>query len=141
MVPLLIHDVPIECINQAAITYHVPASIIVSVLRIEGGKNGIASRNKDGTFDYGSMQINSRWLKTLAPYGYTKNDLQYNPCVNVAVGAWILGLSIADGKNLWNGVGNYHSHTTKFNQKYNKKAQKFHNWLIGILGISQKSNN
>ncbi len=58
---LQVHDVPIECINQAAITYHVPATLILSVLAIENGTAGLASLNKNGTIDYGPMQINSIW--------------------------------------------------------------------------------
>lgn len=40
---LEIHGVPIECINQAAVTYHVPATLILSVLAVENGKTGSAS--------------------------------------------------------------------------------------------------
>jgi len=80
------------------------------------------------------LQINSRWLETIAPYGYTKQDLQYNPCKNVAVGAWILGLSIAEGVDAWKGVGNYHSHTPKLNEGYGKKVRAFHEKFLSILG-------
>lgn len=132
-VPFFINDVPMECINQAAIIYHVPATMIVSILRIEGGRQGMAKLNTDGSYDYGPMQINSRWLGKIAQYGYTREDIQYDPCKNVAVGAWILGTSIADGKDLWNGVGNYHSHTTWLNQHYNQKVQNFHKWLLAVI--------
>lgn len=135
---LVIHDVPIECINHAAVTYHVPATLIISVLKTEGGKNGMASRNRDGTYDYGPMQINTCWLNKLANYGYTKHDMQYNPCANVAVGAWILAQGIAEGKNVWNGVGNYHSHTPYLNNRYNSKVQKYHRWLSSV--INEKSH-
>jgi|GEM_PF-2249004 len=130
---LLIYDIPVECINHAATTYHVPATMIVAILKAEGGKNGAASKNKDGSYDYGPMQINSCHLEKIARYGITKEDLQYKPCVNVAVGAWILAQSIASGKNLWNGVGNYHSHTDNFNQKYQQKIKDFHSWIKGIV--------
>ena len=130
---LIIHDVPIECINQAAITYQVPATMIISILKTEGGKSGMASLNKDGTYDYGPMQINSRWIEKVSRYGITKHDLQYKPCVNVAVGAWILAQSIADGKNLWHGVGIYHSRTGFFNQKYRQKVKSFHDWLTNVI--------
>lgn len=130
---LIIHDVPIECINHAAITYHVPATVIISILKTEGGKNGVASPNKDGTYDYGPMQINSRWLPKIARYGITKKDLQYDPCINVAVGTWILVLSIAEGKDVWHGIGIYHSHTDSLNQKYRQKVQYFHKWLTDII--------
>src|SRR5882762_4685919 len=93
---LEIHDVPIECINQAAIVYHVPATLILSVLAVEGGRVGLVSVNKNGSVDYGPMQINSVWLSKLRPYGYTANRLQYDPCANVMVGTWILAQNIAN---------------------------------------------
>ena len=135
---LLLHDVPIECINHAATTYHVPAALIVSVLKTEGGKNGVASKNKDGSYDYGAMQINSCWLDNVSKYGITQKDLQYNPCVNVAVGAWILAQSIADGKDIWHGVGVYHSRTESFNLKYQQKVKRFYNWLTKIIKHKEK---
>lgn len=130
---LLIHDVPIECINQAATAYHVPATMIIAILKTEGGKNGEASKNKDGSYDYGSMQINSCWLETIAHHGYTQHDIQYDPCKNVAVGAWILAQSMASGKNAWNGVGNYHSRTKHLNERYYLKVAKYHQWLDQII--------
>jgi len=130
---LIINDVPIDCINQAAVVYNVPATMIISVLKTEGGRNGMASLNKDGTYDYGPMQVNSCWLKKIAKYGITQQKLQYDPCINVAVGTWILALSIADGRDVWHGVGIYHSHTDSLNQRYKQKVQYFHKWLMDII--------
>jgi soluble lytic murein transglycosylase-like protein len=121
---LLIHGVPIECINRAAITYMVPAKVIISVLETENGKNGQAKLNKNGTFDYGVMQINSIWLKSIEPYGYNMKAIRYNPCANVAVGAWILSQRIAHSENLWEGIGGYHSYTPALNANY--QAKIFH---------------
>lgn len=115
---LVIHGVPIECINLAAVTYYVPAKTIISVLVTEGGQVGMALPNKNGTFDYGPMQINSIWLLKIAAYGYTQKQIQYDPCINVIVGAWILSREIAHSPDYWQGVGNYHSHTFLLNQHY-----------------------
>ena len=139
MVPFFINDVPIECINHAALTYHVPATMIISILKTEGGKNGMKSPNTDGTYDYGPMQINTRWLNTIARYGYTENDLRYDPCANVFVGTWILASNIADGKTIWNGVGNYHSHTPHLNATYSQKVQNFHTWLVKVIDPANKN--
>ncbi len=119
---LVIHGVPIECINKAAVIYHVPASLILSVLSVEGGDVGTASPNKNGTYDYGPMQINTIWLNKIKPYGYTKEQVQYDPCVNVMVGAWILSRNIADSPELWRGVGGYHSYTPSLNMRYQNKV-------------------
>lgn len=137
---LLIHGVPIECINQAAVTYYVPAQVIISVLAVESGEVGTASPNKNGTIDYGPMQINSTWLSTIARYGYTKDQLQYDPCVNVMVGTWILSNRIAESAasaniDYWKGVAGYHSKTPYYNNRYQTKV--LNNYLLLAKLLSQ----
>jgi hypothetical protein len=137
---LEIHGVPIECINQAAITYHVPATLILSVLAVENGRTGSALANQNGTFDYGPMQINSIWLSKIRQYGYTQHQLQYDPCVNVNVGTWILSQHIAnDASSLWRGVGDYHSHTAIFNHNYQIKVSEVYRLLANYLSHPSKS--
>lgn len=134
---LIINDVPIECINQAAVAYHVPAMLIISVLLTEQGRKGSATANTNGTFDYGPMQINTIWLNKLRPYGYTKEDIQYNPCANVWVGTWILSQRIADaditGYGIGYGVGSYNSYTPNKNYRYKSKVSSAYNLLIRYL--------
>lgn len=130
---LIINDVPVECINQAAVQYHIPATIIISVLRMENGRIGDAIRNKNGTYDYGPMQINSIWLHEIKKYGFTREAIQYDPCANVTVGAWLLSRAIADDKTLWKGIGNYHSHTLNKNLAYRSKVQKIYTLLTNYL--------
>lgn len=131
---LEIHGVPIECINQAATTYHVPATLILAVLAVENGANGSASPNRNGTFDFGPMQINSIWLSQIRLYGYTQHQLQYDPCVNVKVGTWILSQQIAtDASSLWRGVGSYHSHSARLNRDYQIKVFEVYRLLANYL--------
>lgn len=134
---LVIHDVPIECVNQAAIAYHVPAPLILSVLSVEGGYAGIASRNKNGTYDYGPMQINTIWLSKIKNYGYTKEKIQYDPCANVMVGAWILSTNIANANEPWYGIGGYHSYSPRLNQAYRKKVWDVYDLLSRYLATPQ----
>lgn len=119
---MIFHGVPLECINHAAQTFHVPATIIVSVMKIENGWNGAAVKNKNGTYDLGVMQVNSSWLPRLRKYGITKNDLQFDPCMNVHTATWILAKDLAKGEG-WQGVGNYHSATPIYNLKYRQKVK------------------
>ncbi len=125
---LLIHDVPIECINAAAIQYHVPATTIISVLNTEGGKKGLEHKNDNGSIDYGSMQINSIWLEQLEKYGIRVDELRDDPCTNVEVGTWILSQAIAAGvmneKPYWESVAGYNSTTPKINAKYQQLVLK-----------------
>ncbi len=130
---LLIHGVPIECINQAAETYYVPAKVIISVIATEGGNVGVAKQNKNGTFDYGPMQINSSWLPKIRKYGYTPELLQYDPCVNVMAGTWILSNKITQSSDYWSGVANYHSFTPELNAQYKMKVISYYQLLSKIL--------
>lgn len=142
---LLIHGVPVECINQAAVTYYVPAQVIISVLHTEGGKVGMASPNKNGTYDYGPMQINSIWLPKIAPYGYTRAQIQYDPCINVMVGAWILSNKITEtladaGGGYWKGVAGYHSRTPNLNERYKTKVITHYKQLAEMLAKNNSVN-
>jgi len=131
----MINDVPIVCINQAAEAFHVPATLIISVLKTENGRIGTAARNKNGSYDYGPMQINgSAWLNRLQPYGITQADIQYDPCINVAVGTWILASNIANNNQLWQGVGDYNSTTPKFNKRYRYKVKNWYRKIAEYLG-------
>jgi soluble lytic murein transglycosylase-like protein len=108
MIPIMVNDAPLDCINRAAVIYHVPVPLLLSVMQREDGKNGSANHNKNGTIDYGIMQINSLWLPKIAAYHYSKDDIQYNRnCKNIYAGTWILSQSIAEGKDVWSGVGNW----------------------------------
>lgn len=138
---LEVHGVPIECVNQAAMTYAIPATLILSVLAVENGRNGSASPNRNGTFDYGPMQINSIWLSKIRRYGYTRRQLQYDPCVNVKVGAWILSQAIAnDALRPWRGVGSYHSRTTRLNHNYQIKVSEVYRLLANYLSHPNESS-
>lgn len=114
-------------------TYNVPATLIIAVLATENGHNGTAKVNTNGTIDYGPMQINSIWLPELKKYGYSCEDIQYNPCLNVKVGSWILSRAIANNGILWTGVGDYHSRQPTRNDKYNKKVKALESLLVRYL--------
>lgn len=110
------------CIDQAAHEYGLHPMLLQSVMMVEGGKLGF-SRNTNGSYDLGPMQINSTWLPKLAPYGITARSLAYDTCMNVRTGAWILKSEIVKaGGDVWQGIGNYHSHTPKFNLIYRNKV-------------------
>ena len=126
------HGVPLDCINQAALHYHVPAIMIISVIQTEGGRNGDAIKNKNGTVDLGVMQINSSWLTTLKKYNMSIDLLRYDACLNVEAGTWILAQQMAKTEG-WRGVGNYHSYTPKFNNMYVEKVKIRYHHMMHIL--------
>lgn len=129
---MLFHDVPLNCINQAATAFHVPATVIISVIKTENGRNGLAVKNKNGTYDLGVMQINTSWLPALHNKGITIEQVKSDPCMNVSVGTWILAQGIANGDG-WQGVGNYHSYTKKHNQDYREKVKSAYSNYVSVL--------
>lgn len=133
MIPIMINDVAVDCINQAAIIYHVPAAVILSVMKKENGKNGQAIKNKNGTYDYGVMQINDVWLPKIAAYGYSKEDIRYNACKNIEVATWIISLKMAAGKEVWSSIANYHSHTPIYNKVYRESIHANYKSLTDIM--------
>lgn len=74
--------------------------------------------------DMGAMQINSYWLPVLARYDITRQQLIYDSCANVKVGAWILAQSIAERRNIYEGLGDYNSRTTFYNVRYQYAVRK-----------------
>lgn len=80
----------LACLEQAAVRYQVPERLLWGIISKEGGKPGTASRNKNGTYDYGPAQVNSSWLPQLESYGITAQSLTWDYCINVNVAAWIL---------------------------------------------------
>ncbi len=119
----IVGGVPFHCINEAAIEFNIPAKLIIALLSIERGKVGKIRANKNGSYDMGPMQINSSWLPELKKHGISREDIIFNPCVNVKIGAWILGRYIASETDLLTGIGNYNSHTKCYNQAYYQKVK------------------
>ena len=86
------------------------------------------------------LPILPSWLPQLAEYGYTQQDIQFNPCTNVMVGTWILSQkmtlpSTASG-SYWQQVANYHSVTPKFNQDYQHAVKQHYQQLSAGLSIN-----
>ncbi len=115
------------CIFTAAQTYAVPPSLILGVLTVEGGYEGLASANTNGTYDLGPMQINTIWVPQLARYwnvseGTAMRMVRDNSCVNIGVGAWILRSKMNETGDFYKGIAYYHSATPHLGQAYRQKV-------------------
>ncbi len=117
-----------SCIEAAANAHGLPPTVLVILLRVEGGRLGRVSDNTNATVDIGPMQVNEIWLRKLAArWGASIPDtflaLRDNFCANLEGGAWILrqGLDEAGG-NFWLGVGYYHSHAPEHKANYLRKV-------------------
>lgn len=117
-----VQPVTIECVAEVSRRYRIPVHFLGGVLAQEKGSLGQASPNKNGTWDFGPMQVNSTWLKSLGPFGITGQRLKYDGCANLAVGAWIIRYEQGRAKGgLWQAVGHYHSHNPALAWDYRQK--------------------
>jgi soluble lytic murein transglycosylase-like protein len=104
-----------SCVRAAATRYKVPEDLVWTILKTEGGTTGKVSRNSNGSYDMGEMQINSIHLNgepyNFAKYGITRDALVNDQCLNIHVGTYMLASEIAKAPSFWKGVTNYHSRT------------------------------
>ena len=110
------------CSIQAAEKYQIPPIALLAVAKVEGGKPGQWVKNTNGTYDVGSMQLNTSYLKTLAKYGITSTHAASAGCFPYEVAAWrIRGHIMKDKGDFWTKIANYHSYTPKYNNIYRSK--------------------
>lgn len=115
-----------QCFNAAAAKHGVPVDVLVSIAEQESGFNpkAINGANKNGSTDYGIMQINSWWLPRLAKYGVHKAADLYDPCTNIEIGAWIFAQGIKTHGWNWRGIGAYNAATDSKRLNYAEKILK-----------------
>lgn len=123
------------CFEEAGREYGIPPQLLWSIAKQESDLDPTATnRNTDGSYDFGLMQINSSWAKTLGPERWAS---QGDACTNVKTGAWILRQCINDYGYGWKAVGCYHSRTPSKRDSYARRIanimQKF-----GLFGHSAK---
>lgn len=124
----------VVCSVVAAARYEVPANIVLAVAEKEGGKPGQWVKNTNGTYDVGSMQINTDYLKDLSKYGITASDVAVEGCYPYNLAAWRLRGHIKnDEGDIFTRAANYHSRTPKYNNIYRADlisiASKWAKWL------------
>jgi hypothetical protein len=135
---------PVTPVTQECMVYvsqQVQLSLVVlyGVLYTERGTPGQVTRNTNGTYDIGPMQLNNKfWVPFFERnYGWKEIQLRNNGCLNVLAGAIVLRMRIAEaGGDIWKGIGNYHSRTPVHHQKYQLKvAGMLTRW--GVVGTQQ----
>lgn len=107
--------------EEAGHHYNIPPLLLKNIVRIESNGNPDAVRiNDNGTKDYGLMQINSIHFRRLAQWGVNERNIM-DPKVNIFVGSWLLSEHIKEhGFNL-QAIGNYHSKTQAYKEKWLRK--------------------
>lgn len=121
-----------QCFHQAARRQNLPVEALIAIAQQESSFNPKAvNQNKNGSADYGLMQINSWWMPTLNNYGIQKEHL-FDACTNIHVGAWIFAQGILMHGWNWRGIGAYNS--TKDNMRLQYAQNIVHRWKRISLG-------
>lgn len=115
----------VECSIQAANHYHIPPLVLLAVAEQEGGKPGQKVLNRNGTLDYGAMQINTVSLAELRRFGIQEKHVLAKGCYPYFLAAWRIADHLHyDTGDLWQRAANYHSKTPYFNRIYRAKLLK-----------------
>jgi soluble lytic murein transglycosylase-like protein len=124
------------CIHAEARRRAIPPELLLAIAKVESGLNWRAVNvNRDGSYDIGVMQINSRHLPRLERLGITR-EMLWHPCVNVAVGAWILHEFIAIYGMNWTAVAAYNTgNPAKKPEAAKKYAVKVHDKYTRLAGL------
>lgn len=80
----------VQCAAQASLRYDVPELLLHAILQKENGRVGTASKNKDGSYDLGPAQVNTRWVEYFAKFGLRMEHLRDDFCTNINASAYIL---------------------------------------------------
>jgi hypothetical protein len=132
-----------SCITAAADAYRLPPSLILVLLRVEGGKLGEVSGNTNGTVDIGPMQINTIWVPAIARHWRTTPQAAYaglrdNFCANIEGGTWILRQALDEARgDFWSGVSIYHSHNPVHQEVYLRKVLE---WTLRLRDQAQRGS-
>jgi soluble lytic murein transglycosylase-like protein len=104
------------CFDQAGEEYGINPQILRAIARVESNFQPRAvNRNKNGTYDFGIMQINSSWYFTLGKEWW--NTLG-DPCSNIRGGAKILSGCMKKYGYTWEAIGCYNSQTPSKRDRY-----------------------
>lgn len=119
------------CFKKAAQKHNIPVQWLYAISFTESSFNPDSSnRNRNGTRDYGLMQINSIWKKEAKRLGYSWHKIKTNPCTNIMFGSYILKSNIRRTKNMQKAIGAYNvgfSNTAKakrLRKKYFEKVKR-----------------
>ena len=116
------------CFEKAGRYYNISPTLLIAISQVESNHNPVAIRhNLNGSVDYGHMQINSCWKKSLsAGWEYLSDS-----CYCTMVGAWVLQRCIDRYGYNWNAVACYHAGRAPSELGDRKKRQAV-NYVIKI---------
>ncbi len=129
-------DIPHTCIISAASAYRLPPLALVLIRQQEAGQPGTVSANTNGTHDHGVMQINTIHIERLSSkLGVAPESLTNDACVSVFGAATLLSEHLErNSGDIWKSMGDYHSRTPKFHNRYLDGLRKRYARLLSRYG-------
>lgn len=125
------------CFEEAGERYGLNPSLLKAIAKVESSFNPVALNfNKNGTVDYGLMQINSSWKKTLGEDLW--QAVLFNPCTNVMVGGWVLAMCVHEHGYNWIAVGCYHS--PEFARRVDYTSKVYHALVNSLADEASRFN-
>jgi soluble lytic murein transglycosylase-like protein len=123
-----------HCFEQAGQRYGVPPALLRAIAVVESAGSAAAvnrsHESRTSSRDLGLMQINSRWLPQLAPFGIDEAVLLGDACTNVHVGAWVLSQLFARYGAGWEAVGAYNAACTSLKGEACARARRAYAWRV-----------
>ena len=132
---LLIHaHAQAFCFAEAGSQYNISPQLLWSIAKVESNfQPQVVNWNRNGSYDYGVMQINSAWRSKL---GEERWNMLGDPCMNVKVGAWVLAQCIARHGYNWKAVGCYNAASRYKGDVY---ARKVHSVLARYFNTNKNN--
>jgi soluble lytic murein transglycosylase-like protein len=108
------------CFEQAAAEYRVPATWLWAIAKVESNFDpGATNYNRDGSIDFGVMQINSWWINR---YGLDLWNALGDPCTNIRMGAFVLSDCVSRYGLTWEAIGCYNAVSPENRLAYARKV-------------------
>ena len=108
------------CFDEAGAEYSVSPQLLWTIAKTESSFAPRAIRwDRNGTYDYGVMQINSSWAPKLGKAVWQSLD---DPCTNIRAGAWIMAQCVRRYGYTWEAVGCYNASSERKGAKYARKV-------------------
>lgn len=110
------------CFEDAGRQHGISPAVLWAISKVESRFNPYAiNYNRNGTYDYCHMQINSSWAATIGENTWAS---LVDPCQCTKVGAWILSQCIKNNGYTWKAVGCYHAKSEEKRVGYSWKIYK-----------------
>lgn len=126
------------CFKEAAKKHDLPIQWLYAISFTESSFNPKSkNKNRNGSRDYGLMQINSIWAKEAHKLGYSWNKIKTNPCTNIMFGGHILKSNLKRTKNLSRAIGAYNAGFAN-TPKAQRQRLKYYNKVKRNRSIAQR---